>query len=94
MGSGKSEKIGIVFHIYVKAVYDQYGHCMAEWKGVNGRYPVQLGNRNKLAFMFILNCKKKIPIFLGDKIEYYSKDLQTNHVCRDGLFFSKYWRNV
>lgn len=38
MGSGKSEKIGKVFHIYVKAVYDQLrGHCMAEWKGVNGR---------------------------------------------------------
>lgn len=37
MGSEKGEKIGIAFHIYVNAVYDQYGHCMAEWKGVNGR---------------------------------------------------------
>lgn len=41
MGSEKrlkdTVKIGIVFHIYVKAVYDQYRHYMAEWKGVNGR---------------------------------------------------------
>lgn len=50
MGSEKrlkdTVKIGIVFHICMKAVYNQYRHYMAEWKGVNGTdilYSLEMG---------------------------------------------------